>query len=106
VVTGVVRVKRKRGVAKPLTATIPFFLERDRNVRVRGQSNFVTLDLGNESCRYIMMVALVRALPAVGLDQLDAVFLDAVHGADVNTIRSNHFHVCFDRAAVYHYLLP
>jgi hypothetical protein len=42
------------------------------------------------------MVTLVATFTAVLLSQLDAVPFDLVHGADVNAVGADNFHVLFD----------
>jgi hypothetical protein len=42
------------------------------------------------------MVALVAALPAVGLGELDPVAFDAVNGAHMHAIGANNFGVFLD----------
>src|ERR1043165_7203263 len=53
------------------------------------QTDLVTLDLGNQAARNEMMMLLVSDT-AVSANQLDAVFLDAVDGAKMDTVGADH----------------
>src|SRR4028119_1687773 len=52
------------------------------------------------------MMALVRALAAVLLCQLDPLPLQSVHGADVNTVSPDHFHMLPNCACIRHVPSP
>ena len=79
---------------------VPFFLELDGDVAIGGKPHLVALDRRDQAERDIMMVALVRALAAVGLGQLDPVAFDPVDGADMDSVGADHFHIFSDRVAL------
>jgi hypothetical protein len=49
-----------------------------------------------------MMMALVPALAAIGLGQLDPAILDPVDGSNMDAVGSNHFHMFLD-ATISHF---
>ena len=67
------------------------FFEGDGDVGVGGEADLAAFDAGDEGVGDIMMMALVAALPAIGLGELDPVALDAVNGADMDAIGADHF---------------
>src|SRR5262245_37427470 len=71
-------------------------LERHRHRRVRREANPLPLDVGDKSKVDEMRVALVLALAAVALREPDATVGDAVDSADMDAVRSDHFHVVGD----------
>jgi hypothetical protein len=79
-----------------------FLLHRDRNICICRKPNLVALDVGDETAVDEVVMALVLALPAVGLRQLDAFALDAIDGADMGAVRTDDFHMLFDAADVGH----
>src|SRR6516165_5988155 len=70
-----------------------FLLHHHRNSRVGGEADLVAFDVCDESLVDVVVMALVAALAAVLLGQLDAVAFDAVDGADVNAVGPDHFHM-------------
>src|SRR5215467_6156866 len=72
------------------------FLECHRHSRVRRKANPLPLDVGDKSKVDEMRVALVLALAAVALREPDATVGDAVDSADMDAVRSDHFHVLGD----------
>src|SRR5256885_8151445 len=62
------------------------------DVAARGQAHLVAFDLGDEAARDVM-VMLLMADAADGADQLDAVVLDPVDGADMGSVGADHFHM-------------
>ena len=62
------------------------------DIAARRQPHLIALDLGNEALRDEMMVLLVTDA-AVGADQLDAVVLDAVDGAEMHAVGADDFHM-------------
>jgi hypothetical protein len=53
-----------------------------------------------------VMMALVRALAAVLFRELDAVSLQSVHSADVNTVSPDHLHVFSNCGGIRHVPSP
>src|SRR4051812_47675104 len=69
------------------------FLECHRDSRIRGQADLLSLDVSNQPDIDEVRVALVLAFAAVTLRQSDATVGDNVDGADVDTARTDDFHV-------------
>src|SRR6266404_1620329 len=73
-------------------AALFLFEEVGDDVAASSQPDLVALDLGNKAARNEMMMLLVPDA-AVRADQLDTVFLDPVDCSEVDTVRTNHFHM-------------
>src|SRR5262245_42159918 len=69
------------------------FLERHGHRRVRREANPLPFDVGDQPEVDEMRVALVLPLAAVALREPDAPVGDTVDGADMDSVRANHFHV-------------
>src|SRR6202041_3907301 len=72
------------------------FFQGDGDRPDGGEPHLVAFNVGHQAAVNIMVMALVRALTAVLLGQLDPVALDLVDGADVNAVGTDNFHVLFD----------
>ncbi len=72
-----------------------FLFEQRRVVGVGGEPNFISLDVGDQAGRDIVVVVAVG--PAVRARQLDPVTLDLVDRAEVDAVGADDFHVFLDR---------
>src|ERR1700754_3385311 len=79
--------------------------KRDRNCGIRRQTHLLSFDIRDQPEIDVMMMALVTSLAAVGLRQLDPVFLNTIDGPDVNAIRADHFHMFLDPTVAHLFLL-
>ena len=68
----------------------------DGDGTVRRQPNLLAFDIGDQPQVDEMMVSLVPAFAAVGLDQLDPTIFNAINGSNVDAVRANYFHMLFD----------
>ena len=82
---------------------IRFLFEGDGDIAVRRKPDLVAFDIGDEAERDEVVVALMRALAAVRLGQLDAVALDVIDSADMHAVGSDDFHMFLDAAGVCHF---
>jgi hypothetical protein len=76
--------------------SLPLFFHRHRDICVRGKSDLVAFDTGNEAFIDEVVMPLVGTLSTVLLRQLDATTFDLVDGADMNAVSANDFHMLFD----------
>jgi hypothetical protein len=71
-------------------------LHRHGNISVCGEPDFIAFDAGNKTFVDEMMMALVGALTAVLLRQLDPTAFDFVDCTNVYPVGTDDFHVLFD----------
>src|SRR3984885_1568255 len=91
------RLPAKSGLRRrPPSRTLFFFFERDRDYGICRQPDAVAFDVGHEALINVMMVPLVGALAAVGLLQLDATALDAVHRPDGDAVGADDLYAGLD----------
>src|SRR6185369_13311848 len=82
-----------------------FLLEQvGDDVTASGEADLVAFDLRDEAARDVVVVFFVSDA-AVGADQLDAVVLDLVDGADVDAVGADHFHMLANVLEAAHDLL-
>src|SRR6476619_5859598 len=82
-----------------------FLLEQaGGDVSIRAQPDLVTLDFRDEALRDVV-VMLLMADAAVGADELDAIVLDTVDGAEMHAIGADHFHMLTNVLEAAHDLL-
>ena len=82
------------------------FFEAHGSVAVGGEPDFAAFDFSHEGGRDEVVMALVAALAAVGLDEFDTVALDGVDGPDMDAVGADHFHMLLDAADVSHCRSP
>src|ERR1700761_466158 len=73
-----------------------FLFHGDRNVRIGRQPYLIALDASHQSFIDVVVMALVRALPAIPLCQLDASTIHEVDSPDMDAISTDYFHMLFD----------
>jgi hypothetical protein len=79
--------------------------EGDGNVAIGGKTKLVAFDVRYQTdIDVVMMVGLV-APPAIVFGHLDAAALDAVDGADMNSVGSDNLHMRLDLACIHEILL-
>jgi hypothetical protein len=77
-------------------------LHSHSDVTIGREANLIAFDFGHKAAVDVVMVASVQTFTTVGFGQLDPAADDAIDSTDVNSVRTDDFHMLFDAAHVGH----
>ena len=76
--------------------TVVFGFVHDGDIGIGAKAHLVAFDFGDEIARDVVVMVVMVAFAAIFFGQLDAAALDTIHGADMDAIRADHFHMFLD----------
>jgi len=98
---------RGRNIATPNFAgrvrrRFGLLLHSHSDVTIGRQANLIAFNFGHKTAVDVVVVASVQTFTTVGFGQLDPAADDTIDSTDVNSVRTDDFHMLFDAAHIGH----